>query len=263
MHVAIYCNVAILAAKLGVWAVSGSQSILAEAIHSLADLANQYLLRTGLSSSKRPPDEFSGAIVFPLCPPPPPRLVSLTQTQSRVADYGYRRELFVWSLISGVGIFCLGAGVSVVHGLHGLVSPQPVEELWASLSVIGLSLVIESYSLGVAYRGLAAGAAARNMRLRAYVRAGLDPTTIAVAAEDGGAVLGLALAGGCLAAAGCAAWGQNIRDPIVNFLCFSVLLPFSLSLDWIFARPGARATPRSTRRVRLRWARCWELQPRG
>jgi zinc transporter 9 len=114
----------------------------------------------------------------------------------------YRRELFVWSLISGVGIFCLGAGVSVVHGFHGLVDPAPVEQLWASLSVIGLSIAIESYSLAVAYRALAAGAASRRMPVRQYIAAGLDPTSLAVVAEDGGAVLGLALAGGCLLAAG-------------------------------------------------------------
>lgn len=175
VHTAIGCNVLILGAKLGVYALSGSSSILAESVHSLADIANQMLLRTGILRSAKAPDERS--------------------------NYGYRRELFVWSLISGVGIFCLGAGVSVVHGLHGLVDPAPVQSLWASLSVVGLSIAIESYSLAVAYKALAAGAAARDMPLRQYAAAGLDPTSLAVVAEDGGAVLGLALAGGCLLAA--------------------------------------------------------------
>ncbi len=128
------------------------------------------------------------------------RKVSRRCTGARLRRY--RRELFVWSLISGVGIFCLGAGVSVVHGLHGLVDPTPVEQVWASLSVIGVSIIIESYSLAVAYRALASGAAARGMPVRQYISAGLDPTSLAVVAEDGGAVIGLALAGGCLLAAG-------------------------------------------------------------
>jgi zinc transporter 9 len=195
VHTAIGCNIAILVAKLGVYSVSGSSSILAESVHSLADIANQTLLRTGILRSRRSPDEKS--------------------------NYGYRRELFVWSLISGVGIFCLGAGVSVVHGLHGLVDPTPVEQIWASLAVIGVSIAIESYSLAVAYKALAAGASARNMPLRQYVSSGLDPTSLAVVAEDGGAVLGLALAGGCLLAAG--STGNPVYDACGSIAVGSLL----------------------------------------
>jgi zinc transporter 9 len=195
VHTAIGCNVAILFAKLGVYAVSGSSSILAESVHSLADIANQTLLRTGILRSRRSPDEKS--------------------------NYGYRRELFVWSLISGVGIFCLGAGVSVVHGFHGLVDPTPVEQIWASLAVIGVSIAVESYSLAVAYKALAAGAASRNMTLRQYVSSGLDPTSLAVVAEDGGAVLGLALAGGCLMAAG--STGNPVYDACGSIAVGSLL----------------------------------------
>ena len=195
VHTAIGCNVAILFAKLGVYAVSGSSSILAESVHSLADIANQTLLRTGILRSRRSPDEKS--------------------------NYGYRRELFVWSLISGVGIFCLGAGVSVVHGFHGLVDPTPVEQIWASLAVIGVSIAVESYSLAVAYKALAAGAASRNMSLRQYVSSGLDPTSLAVVAEDGGAVLGLALAGGCLMAAG--STGNPVYDACGSIAVGSLL----------------------------------------
>ena len=195
VHTAIGCNIAILFAKLGVYAVSGSSSILAESVHSLADIANQTLLRTGILRSRRSPDEKS--------------------------NYGYRRELFVWSLISGVGIFCLGAGVSVVHGFHGLVDPTPVEQIWASLAVIGVSIAVESYSLAVAYKALAAGAASRNMTLRQYVSSGLDPTSLAVVAEDGGAVLGLALAGGCLMAAG--STGNPVYDACGSIAVGSLL----------------------------------------
>ena len=195
VHTAIGCNIAILFAKLGVYAVSGSSSILAESVHSLADIANQTLLRTGILRSRRSPDEKS--------------------------NYGYRRELFVWSLISGVGIFCLGAGVSVVHGFHGLVDPTPVEQIWASLAVIGVSIAVESYSLAVAYKALAAGAASRNMSLRQYVSSGLDPTSLAVVAEDGGAVLGLALAGGCLMAAG--STGNPVYDACGSIAVGSLL----------------------------------------
>lgn len=195
VHTAIGCNVAILAAKLGVFTLSGSSSILAESIHSMADISNQLLLRYGIVNSSRAPDERS--------------------------NYGYRRELFVWSLISGVGIFCLGAGVSVVHGAHGLLHPAPLHDVWASLSVIGISMLIESYSLLVAVRALQEGAAARGLSVRAFVADGLDPTSTAVVAEDGGAVLGLALAGSCLLAAG--GTGNSAFDALGSIAVGSLL----------------------------------------
>lgn len=75
--------------------------------------------------------------------------------------------MFVWSLISGVGIFCLGAGVSIVHGFHSLMHPSAeIEHLGASLAVLLISFVIESYSLSVAYKALEEGAALANMTIR-------------------------------------------------------------------------------------------------
>jgi len=220
VHTAIACNVAILGAKLGVYALSGSSSILAESIHSLADIANQVLLRTGIASSMKAPDERS--------------------------NYGYRRELFVWSLISGVTIFCLGAGVSLVHGAHGLLHPEPLHDVWASLSVVGVSILIESYSLLVAYRVLAAGAALRGMPLRTYVSEGLDPTSLAVVAEDGGAVLGLALAGGCLMAAG--GTGNCMYDSLGSIAVGSLLGAIAA---WLIQTNRRALVGRSLRRSQL------------
>lgn len=43
--------------------------------------------------------------------------------------YGWSRARYVYSLISGVGIFFLGAGVTVYHGVAGLINPAPLENL--------------------------------------------------------------------------------------------------------------------------------------
>ena len=195
VHTAIACNVAILAAKMSVFAVSGSSSILAEGIHSLADIANQLLLRMGVASSRRQPDEMS--------------------------NYGYRRELFVWSLISGVGIFCLGAGVTIVHGVYTLIEPPELEQVWASLAVLAISLVIESYSLLVAWRALVAGAQARGIGLREYVHDVQDPTSMAIVAEDGAAVLGLVVAAASLLAS--EATGNAVYDAAGSVAVGSIL----------------------------------------
>lgn len=85
--VAIWSNVAIAVSKLVAWMATGSSAMLAEFIHSCVDVLNQYLLRLGLLAARR----------------------------AATADhpYGYTRDLFVWSLIAGVGIFCFGGGISV------------------------------------------------------------------------------------------------------------------------------------------------------
>lgn len=51
--------------------------------------------------------------------------------------YGYARDQFVWSLISAVAIFCLGAGVSAYHGIQGILQPHPLTHLHWSLAVTG------------------------------------------------------------------------------------------------------------------------------
>jgi hypothetical protein len=144
--IAIAANSAIFVAKLAIWTVGGSSAMFAEAVHSLADVCNQYLLRVGILRSMKGPDA--------------------------VYNYGYSRERFVWSLISAVGIFCLGAGVNIVHGAHGLTHPQPVEAIAESLGVLALSCVVEGYSLKVAYDHLKESARRDAMGIWEFVRLG-------------------------------------------------------------------------------------------
>lgn len=174
VHTAIGCNAAILVCKLGAYGVSGSPSMLAESIHSVADIVNQALLQVGITNSNKKPDA--------------------------VFNYGYRRERFVYSLISAVGIFFLGAGFSVMHGVHGLMDPVPTENLWIALSVLGASAMLESFSLKVAYEALRENAKAQNMTLTEFIRSGKDPTSVSVLAEDAAAVLGCGIAGSALLA---------------------------------------------------------------
>lgn len=174
VHTAIGCNAAILVCKLGAYGVSGSPSMLAESIHSVADIVNQALLQVGITNSNKKPDA--------------------------VFNYGYRRERFVYSLISAVGIFFLGAGFSVMHGVHGLMDPVPAENLWVALSVLGASAALESFSLKVAYESLRENAKAQNMTLTEFIRSGKDPTSVSVLAEDAAAVIGCGIAGSALLA---------------------------------------------------------------
>ncbi|GLC42515.1 hypothetical protein PLESTB_001106300 [Pleodorina starrii] len=175
LNVAIIANLLIFAAKLWAHWMSGSSSMLAEAMHSVADVLNQMLLRIGLMKAQKGPTEMH--------------------------PYGYARDRFIWSLISAVGIFFLGAGASFIHGLHTLMEHRELEHMALSYAVLALSGLLEGYSLWVASRVVVAGATARRMGLLAYIRSGMDPTTVAVMMEDGGAVMGLIIAGACTALA--------------------------------------------------------------
>jgi solute carrier family 30 (zinc transporter), member 9 len=75
---------------------------------------------------------------------------------------------YVSSLISGVGIFCVGTGLSFYHGIYGLMHPQPVEDLFWAFCILAGSLVSEGATLLVAINSIRRGARAINMPFREY-----------------------------------------------------------------------------------------------
>jgi zinc transporter 9 len=140
---------------------------------------------------------------------------------SAVCRYGYSKERFVWSLISAVGIFCLGSGATIVHGVQNLWNPGPVENVSIAAGVLVASAIMEGASLIVAYGAVKKGAEAEGMTLKEYLWRGHDPTAVAVMMEDGAAVAGLAVAG--LALAAVEFTGQRIWDPIGSIVVGQLL----------------------------------------
>ncbi len=152
VKVAITANFLVCCMKFAVAFLGGSASMLAEAIHSLADTANQSLLLIGLKRSKIGP--------------------------SREFPFGRGQERFVWGLISACGIFFVGAGVTVYHGIMSLFQPHSlIINKWTFI-VLGVSFVAEGYSFLVAFRQKKEG----------------DTANLAVLLEDGAAVFSLVLA---------------------------------------------------------------------
>ncbi|XP_020692625.1 metal tolerance protein C4 isoform X1 [Dendrobium catenatum] len=187
---ALWCNFLVFSLKFGVWLATSSHVMLAEMVHSFADIANQVLLAYGLNSSKRGPDALH--------------------------PYGYSKERFVWSLISAVGIFCLGSGATIVHGIQNLWIAHPPDNIKYAAIVIGGSFILEGASLLVAVKAVKKGAAAEGMTIRDYVWRGHDPTSVAVMTEDGAAVTGLVIAGASLVAVHTT--GNPIYDPIGSII---------------------------------------------
>ncbi|KHG26490.1 Metal tolerance protein C4 [Gossypium arboreum] len=200
---ALWCNFLVFSLKFGVWLATSSHVMLAEMVHSLADFANQKLIHValqallayGLSSSRRAPDALH--------------------------PYGYSKERFVWSLISAVGIFCLGSGATIVHGVQNLWIAHPPDNIEYAALVIGGSFIIEGASLVVAIQAVKKGAATEGMKVKDYVWRGHDPTSVAVMTEDGAAVTGLAIAAASLVAV--KTTGNAMYDPIGSIIVGNLL----------------------------------------
>lgn len=174
VYTAIAANTLIAVAKFVGYFLSGSGAMLAEAIHSVADVGNQALLALGMSRAQRLPD-------------------------ARFPE-GYRREAFVWALISAVGIFFLGCGATVFHGAqelwggaHSSVEGHG-EAVGISVAILLVSLLLEGWSGVVAIRVSIAHARQRGLSLVAHLRSSEDPFELAILLEDSAAMFGILIA---------------------------------------------------------------------
>lgn len=105
---------------------------------------------------------------------------------------------YVSSLISGVGIFCVGTGLSFYHGIQGLLVPTPCEDFFWAFCILGGSLLSEGATLMVAFNSIRQSAKLANVSFRDYVMRGEDPSVNVVLFEDAAAVTSVILAAGCM-----------------------------------------------------------------
>jgi solute carrier family 30 (zinc transporter), member 9 len=159
-------NFIIACLKLIGYTLSNSSSLFAEAVHSFADTANQFLLYIGLRRSVKQADaQYS---------------------------YGYGGERFLWALVSACGVLFVGSGVTLYHGVHALLAHEQIEVTLLSFYILGASFIIESFTLYKAVQELMRHASPRLSFTKA-LRAG-DPVTVAVIYEDTAAVVGVCVA---------------------------------------------------------------------
>jgi len=167
--VAFSANLVIAVAKTAAAGVSGSASMSAEAAHSWADTGNEVFLlvanrRGGRAADARRP-------------------------------LGYGREAYVWSLLAAVGLFVVGAAVSIWRGvtelLHGAGSG---EDYQLAYLVLAVAFVLEGTSLMQAVRQLRREANRFDADVLEYALRTSDPTVRAVFAEDSAALVGIVIA---------------------------------------------------------------------
>ena len=163
---ALGANGGIAVAKFAAASYTGSGAMLAEAIHSLADCANQILLLVGL----RQADE----------------------GVSEIHPLGTGRVVYFYAMMVALLLFLVGGAFSVYEGLHRLSHPEPVENPWVALVVLGVSVVLEAFSLRGAMKEIRKTQGDRTFWR--WFRETRQSELLVVAGEDIAALAGLALA---------------------------------------------------------------------
>ena len=199
---AFLANFGIAIAKTWAAMVTGSGSMLAEAIHSYADTGNQVLLFLGLKQSQREPDE-----QHPL---------------------GYGKLSYFWSFIVAIMLFSLGGLFSIYEGYHKLTHPEPLSQVWIAIVVLLLAVILEGASLFGALREIRK--VRRGRPFTVWLKHTRNSELVVVLGEDIGAQLGLIMALGFLILA----WktGDPIYDAMGSISIGVILLVISAFIAW-------------------------------
>ncbi len=162
---AIVANVIIAVAKFLAGAASGSSAMVAEGIHSVVDTGNEALILVGLERSKKPPDAGH--------------------------PFGYGKELYFYSLLVALA-FGVGGGMSIYEGMEHLSHPAPLHSVLWSYAVLGIAFLAEGSSWWIALRAVCREE--RGHGILDKLHHSKDPARFVVVAEDGAALVGIAVA---------------------------------------------------------------------
>jgi cation diffusion facilitator family transporter len=163
---ALAANLGIAASKLAAFIVTGSSSMLSEAIHSVADSGNQLLLLLGGKRSERSADD--------------------------THQFGYSRVRYVYGFIVAIVLFLVGGLFSLYEGFHKFHHPEPLRDPGVAVAVLLVAIVLEGLSFRTAYRE-ARKSRGRRTLLR-YLHDAREPELPVVLLEDSGALVGLVFA---------------------------------------------------------------------
>ena len=186
------------------WAawLTGSGSMLAEAIHSYADTGNQVLLYLGLKQSQRPPDK-----EHPL---------------------GYGKLSYFWSFIVAIMLFSLGGLFSIYEGVHKLKHPEPLSMLWVAIAVLVFAIALEAASLLGCLREIRLVRGTRPFG--EWLKHTRNSELVVVLGEDIGAQVGLILALVFLVLS--AITGDPVYDAMGSICIGVVLIVISVFVAW-------------------------------
>ncbi len=163
---ALLANSGIAVTKFIAFLFSGSSSMLAESVHSLADAGNQGLLILGGKRAKR------------------------AATQEH--PFGFGRERYVYAFIVAIILFSVGGMFSIYEGIDKLQHPHPLEYPWLPPLVLAIAIVLEVFSLRTAI--IESNHVRGKQSWVQFVRRAKQPELPVVLLEDIAALLGLVFA---------------------------------------------------------------------
>ena len=190
---ALGANLAIAVSKFVAFAFSGSSSMLAEGVHSVADSGNQFLLLVGGKRAQRE--------ATPQHP------------------FGYGRERYIYAFLVSIVLFSVGGMFAIYEGYEKISHPHDVEHWYWPVGVLVFAILAEGYSFRTAIKE--SNQTRGDLSWVEYVRRAKAPELPVVLLEDFGALIGLVLA---LAGVGLALLtGDGVWDG-VGTVCIGVLL---------------------------------------
>jgi cation diffusion facilitator family transporter len=163
---ALIANLGIAVTKFIAFLITGSASMLAESVHSVADTGNELLLIVGRGRSSRPASEEH--------------------------PFGFGRERYFYGFVVSVMLFTVGGAFSIYDGVHKIMKPEPVHAALVAFIVLGLSAVLEGFSLRTGIRE--ANEVRGDRSWSTVIRRTKAPVLPVVLLEDTAAMIGLAFA---------------------------------------------------------------------
>ncbi|MFD3808820.1 cation diffusion facilitator family transporter [Streptomyces sp. NPDC058611] len=190
---ALAANLAIAVAKFVAYLFSGSSSMLAESVHSLADSGNQGLLLLGGKKAKR--------------------------EATPEHPFGYGRERYIYAFLVSIVLFSVGGMFAIYEGYEKIHDPHEITNWYWPVGVLVFAIIAETFSFRTAIKesNLVRG----NLSWRQFVKRAKAPELPVVLLEDLGALVGLVLALGGVGLA--LLTGNGVWDGI-GTLCIGVLL---------------------------------------
>lgn len=210
---AFAANLGIALTKFIAWAFSGSSSMLAEGVHSVADSGNQLLLLLGGRQAKKKAD-----------------------TEH---PFGYGRERYVYAFVVSIILFSVGGVFSLYEGIEKLTHPHPLENWWIPLLVLAIAIGLESFSLRTAVKE--SNPLRKGMSWPQFIRRAKAPELPVVLLEDVAALIGLvfALIGvGLTIITGNGVW-DGIGTVLIGLLLVTVAIVLGIETKSLLVGEGA------------------------
>ncbi|WP_100813549.1 cation diffusion facilitator family transporter [Microbacterium lacus] len=198
---AFLANLGIALAKFVAWFFSGSASMLAEGIHSLADSGNQILLLLGGRKARKKADQEH--------------------------PFGYGRERYVYAFVVSIILFSVGGLFSIYEGVEKLIDPHEVTNLWIPLVVLVIAIGLESFSLRTAVRESNL-VRAKGESWIGFIRHAKAPELPVVLLEDVAALIGLVFA--LLGVGLTAITGDPLFDALGTLMIGTLLIVVAITL---------------------------------